>query len=198
MVDTILSPEELQEVTRVAGDVSRPGEFAVAVQYHRVKRIAHLTSLLHPACERDPIRATQVNVVSHANVLEAAPCTACKRSSGAVLRWSSGARGSHAAGILANDAPHHPTSVYGATKSWAEFLPLHYARTWGVDALGLRLTVVYGPGRVRGASSFVNELIVKPALGEPRDWSGESGPLGRASPAHRRGRRSSVSSPEAG
>ncbi|MEW6046787.1 MAG: NAD(P)-dependent oxidoreductase, partial [Bacillota bacterium] len=55
----------------------------------------------------------------------------------------------------------------GATKSFAEFLTAHYIRTWGVDAVGLRFALVYGPGRVRGASAFVNELLIRPALGQP-------------------------------
>lgn len=45
----------------------------------------------------------------------------------------------------------------------------HYKTTYGLDNVGLRFTVVYGPGRVTGASAYLSEIIEKAALGIPND-----------------------------
>jgi UDP-glucose 4-epimerase len=166
VIHGVLEPEEILQVKFVTGSVSSLSDVAHAIKDHGVDRVIHLASLLHPASNENPSLAIEVNIGGQANVLEAARLFDLKK-----VVWASsvvvfGARGSHPSLPLPNDAPHHPTHIYGATKSFDEFLAAHYVNEWGVDALGLRFTVVYGPGRVRGASAFVNELI-KPVLGQP-------------------------------
>ncbi len=68
---------------------------------------------------------------------------------------------------VANDAPHHPVSVYGACKSLNEYMVTHYFEKYGVDSIGLRFTDVYGIGRIRGKSSFTTKMIEMAAKGEP-------------------------------
>ena len=167
VISTILTPEELEAVRIVTGDASSFHDIARTIHDHDVERVIHLASLLHPASDEHPALAVQVNVQGQVAILEAARILGLKK-----VVWASsvvvfGPRSAHAEPVLANDAPHHPVSVYGATKSFDEFLTNHYIKTWQVDALGIRPTLVYGPGRVRGASAFVNELIAKPALGQP-------------------------------
>lgn len=166
VIHAVLSPGELEEITFVTGDVSSLSDVAYAIRDNGVERVVHLPSLLHPASNENPPLAIQVNIGGQATILEAARLFDLEK-----IVWASsvvvfGARSSHPEKVLPNDAPHYPTHMYGATKSFDEHLSRHYVDEWGVDALGLRFTVVYGPGRVRGASSFVNELI-KPALGDP-------------------------------
>lgn len=166
VINKVLAPEELERVRPVTGDVSSLRDVAHAIRDNRVDRVIHLASLLHPASNENPPLAIKVNVQGQATILEAARLLDLKK-----VVWASsvvvfGGRSSHTQRLLPNDAPHHPVNLYGATKSFDEFLTDHYIDEWGVDALGLRFTVAYGPGRVRGASAFVNELI-KPALGEP-------------------------------
>ncbi|MBA2278500.1 MAG: NAD(P)-dependent oxidoreductase [Chloroflexia bacterium] len=170
VINEVLTPAELAEVRIVAGDVTSLRDVAHAIRAHDVDRVIHLASLLHPAADEDPPLAVAVNVQGQLTILEAARLFDLKK-----IVWASsvvvfGPRSAHAERSLPNlpnDAPHHPVSVYGATKSFDEFLTAHYIKTWNVDALGVRLTLVYGPGRVRGASAFVNELVLKPALGQP-------------------------------
>lgn len=167
VIDKVLSPEERQEVRVLAGDVANFRNVAEAIHMNNVDRIIHLASLLHPASDTDPMSAIRVNVEGQATVLEAARMFGLKK-----VVWASsvvvfGPRSAHREPVIPNDATHHPTSIYGATKSFDEFLTNHYIRQWQIDAIGLRPTLVYGPGRVRGASSFVNELIIGPALGKP-------------------------------
>lgn len=166
VIHEVLTPEELEQVTITTGDVSSFRDVAFAVSENRVRKVVHLASLLHPASNQNPLLAVRVNVEGQANILEAARLMGLEK-----VVWASsvvifGGRASHPERYLPNDAPHFPVNLYGATKSFDEQLTDVYINEWGVDALGLRFTVAYGPGRVRGASAFVNELI-KPAIGEP-------------------------------
>jgi len=68
------------------------------------------------------------------------------------------------------DAPNYPTSLYGATKVMAEALARHYTMNFGLDVIGLRANLVYGPGRVRGLGEFKiwsRDLFENAARGEP-------------------------------
>ena len=166
VIHGVLEPEELARIRFVTGDVCSLGDVGHAIRENGVRRVVHLPSLLHPASDENPPLAIRVNVQGQATILEAARLFDLEK-----VVWASsvvvfGSRSSHAERVLSNDAPHHPVNMYGATKSFDEFLTNHYVREWGIDALGLRFTIVYGPGRVRGASSFVNELV-KAGLGEP-------------------------------
>jgi nucleoside-diphosphate-sugar epimerase len=167
VLQEILTPDEREGVAVITGEAHSLSDLGQAIRAHGVDRIVHLASLLHPASNLNPPKAVEVNVAGHVAVLEAARLFDLKK-----VVWASsvvvyGDRPSHPRLPLANDAPHHPTSVYGATKSFNEFIAGHYRRQWGIDTLGLRFTLVYGPGRVRGGSTFVNELFLRPALGEP-------------------------------
>lgn len=166
VINEVLRPEEVAQVSTTVGDVTSLRDVADVIQRHDVDRIIHLASMLHPACNEKPMLAIQVNLQGQATVLEAARLFSVTKVVWASSAVVFGNRNQHSDFPLANDAQHHPGNMYAATKSFAETLTNHYVDTWGVDALGLRLTVVYGPGRVRGASAFVNELV-KPALGEP-------------------------------
>jgi UDP-glucose 4-epimerase len=70
---------------------------------------------------------------------------------------------------IPNDAPHYPSTVYGACKSLNERLAEYYFSEYGVDSVGLRFPAVYGIGHREGAASSIltEELMVKPALGKP-------------------------------
>ncbi|MGH3344643.1 MAG: NAD-dependent epimerase/dehydratase family protein [Carbonactinosporaceae bacterium] len=165
VIHDVLSPAELERVRSFTGDVSSLRDVAHVIRETGADRVIHLASLLHPAADENPPLAVQVNVQGQATILEAARLLGVRK-----VVWASsvvvfGPRSRHPALPLPNDAPHHPVTLYGATKSFDERLTERYIRAWGVDALGLRFTLVYGPGRVRGASAFVNELV-KPALAQ--------------------------------
>jgi nucleoside-diphosphate-sugar epimerase len=66
---------------------------------------------------------------------------------------------------IPNDARHQPVTLYGAAKSFLEHLSSHYTARYGLDTLGLRFPLVYGPGRRRGGGQFTTELIEGAALG---------------------------------
>lgn len=163
---TVLTPEERRESTIVNSSSYDFAELARLIVDHRVTHLIHMVSMLHPASNENPVWAEKVNNLSFANALEATRLWQLR------LVWASsvvvfGPRQYHPQEAVPNDAPHHPTTVYAACKSFNEFLANHYHQAWGVDHIGLRFTLVYGPGRTRGASSFVMRLMKEPALGQP-------------------------------
>ena len=163
----IMTPEEEKEVIVEQGDISDFLQLARVVKEHKVERIIHMASMLHPASNLNPPLAEKVNNLGLVNVLECARLLDVKK-----VVWASsvvvfGPPEMYPEEYVPNDAPHAPSSVYGACKSHCEFLANHYHQAWGVDHIGLRFTIVYGPGRTRGATSFVHKLMIEPALGKP-------------------------------
>lgn len=155
----------------VHGDVTDLAQLVRVMKSARTERVVHLAALLGPPSNANPLRAIKVNVEGTANVFEAALAVDVGRvvwtSTTGVFAapWTAGPP-------LPNDAPHTPVSVYGATKSLAEFLGGHYRRDRGLDNVALRLQQVYGFGKAKSlargsAAGFLTELLDKPAVGEP-------------------------------
>jgi UDP-glucose 4-epimerase len=167
VMDMIMSREEKGSVGIVQGDITDFLQLARTIEENKVTKIIHLSSILHPASNENPVLAEKVNVLGQLNVLESARVFNIQK-----IVWASsvvvfGPPGMYKEEYLPNDAPHAPTHVYGACKSHCEFLAEHYHKNFGVDHIGLRFTIVYGPGRTRGATSFVHKLMIEPALGMP-------------------------------
>lgn len=140
---------------------------ALAIQMYEIEVIAHLASPLSSQTEQDPDFAIQNMIGAHRIVLETARSTHLRK-----VVWASsvgvyGPPDRYRTLPLPNDAPHYPTSLYGACKSFNEYLATHYTEKYGLDTLGLRLPLVYGIGRMRGGEMYVVDLIEKPALGLP-------------------------------
>jgi nucleoside-diphosphate-sugar epimerase len=153
-------------------DVQALGELISAIRAHEVDAIVHLAYVLGAVGNTEPERATRVNVLGTTNALEAARLAGVPR----VLLASSiavyGSDDQYATGELplGEDAARHvcrTLPIYGGGKLYTEHLAQAYARTYGLIIGGLRPSVVYGPGRDSGASAFLNEVIEKPALGQP-------------------------------
>jgi len=165
VMQQILSPEEISEITIATGAITDMARICRLIKEHKVERIIHLASLLHPYSDNFPDEAVLVNIVGQSTILEAMRLMDVKK-----LVWASsvvvyGNQSSHDKLVLDNNAHHAPVSIYGATKSFNEFLTNHYTKKWKLDTTGLRYTLVYGPGRVRGATAFINALT-EPALGK--------------------------------
>jgi nucleoside-diphosphate-sugar epimerase len=133
-----------------------------------VRDIIHLAAALIPTCAAQPALGVRVNVDGFNHVLEVARVIVARR-----VVWASSIAvygpQSRYDGEPDEDAPHWPTTVYGACKSMNEYMARHYYDAFGVDSIGLRFTVVYGAWRMRGALAYRlgQELIEKPAHGQP-------------------------------
>lgn len=126
VIHNLLTDEELGQVRFVTGNVSSLRDVGYAIREHGVDRVIHLASLLHPASNENPPLAIHVNIGGQATILEAARLFGLEK-----VVWASsvvvfGDRALYPRIPLPDDAPHHPIHVYGATKSFDEFLAKHY------------------------------------------------------------------------
>jgi nucleoside-diphosphate-sugar epimerase len=167
----VVPAEQLQGVTVVRGDVTDWSQLFHTLRQHRVDKIIHLASLLTSSSEANFPLALKVNCQGTNHAFEGAALLGLEK-----VVWASsvavfGPRSIGANGIVLNDAPHDPQTVYGACKAYNEQMALHYARQYDLDVIGLRFTLVYGYGKTetvaRGTSvGYLSELIDKPALGQ--------------------------------
>jgi nucleoside-diphosphate-sugar epimerase len=156
----------------VRGDVQALGEMISVIRAEQVEAIVHLAFVLGGVGNAEPERASRVNVLGTVNALEAARLTGVPRVilASSIAVYGSDDQYSAAELPLGEDAARHVCRtllIYGGGKLYTEHLAHVYARTYGLVTGGLRPSVVYGPGRDSGGSAFLNEVIEKPALGEP-------------------------------
>lgn len=166
-IHRLLTPEELEQVTLHAGDVTDLARLLQILKEDDIDSIVHLAAWQIPASQQNPSKAILVNGTGFNNTLEAMAALDLQR-----LVWTSsnavfGSPRSHHVERLPNDEYHRPNTVYGALKSLNEYMAEHFYETRGVDNIGLRFCLVYGYGRMRGASTFASEMIEKAALGQP-------------------------------
>jgi len=133
---------------------------------HDVSGIIHLASPLTTDVASDPSAGVADICSGTATVFEVARA----RGIGRVV-WASsvavfGPARRYQSGPLADDAPHYPETLYGSCKSLCEQMARSYYARDQIGSIGLRLTVVYGPGRLRGYMTIPSDVIRRVALGE--------------------------------
>jgi nucleoside-diphosphate-sugar epimerase len=157
-------------VTLREGDVTDSTDVRTATVESGATLVVHLAALLSDAAAADPRAATRVNVGGTATVFEAAlAAPAVER-----VVWASSA-GVYAPPDRYDDggdwwvdetALVAPATVYGASKAYGERLAATYRERDGRPIVGLRPTLVYGPGRETGSSASFGRLVAGPARGE--------------------------------
>lgn len=168
LLNLLLDKEQLNKVILVKGDIGDFKHLARVIQANRVDRIIHTASPLITVAEKNPSMALDLICRGTLNVFEGARLYDVEK-----VVWASsiavfGAAEDNHKRKIRNDAPHRPNTLYGACKSLSEYLANYYADHHGLDSVGLRYTLVYGPGRggnTKGA--FATEMIRKAALEEP-------------------------------
>ncbi len=133
---------EAEHVEWYQGDITNAE--AVKAAARDCASIVHLAALLTPACKNDPVLGATVNLIGTLNVFEAAKANGIERvayaSSAAVFGPDDG-------------MTPHPVSQYGAFKLACEGSARAYWYDAGIASIGLRPTVVYGPGRESGLTA---------------------------------------------
>jgi UDP-glucose 4-epimerase len=171
LLEGVLGDTVPANVEVVTGDVSDAAGVLRLMSAAQPERVVHLAGMLSRGSAADPRLAIKVNCEGTVNVFDAALEVGATKvawaSTVAVFGWieSGGER-------IANDAPHAPGSVYGATKSFCERIGAFYRVERGLDNVGLRFTAAYGHGKIatlaRGTGAMEStELLEKPARGEP-------------------------------
>ena len=156
----------------VRGDVQSLAELVGAIRQHHVTALVHLAFILGAEANRIPEKATRVNMLGTVNALEAARLLGLERVllASSITVYGADEQYPPEALPLREDVALHvcrTMPVYGGGKLHTEHLAQAYAEYHGVVVGGMRPSVVYGPGRERGASAFLAEMIDRPALGQP-------------------------------
>ena len=142
----------------------------------KIETVIHLAALRNNDSQNNPYSAFRVNVEGMLNVLEAARLTGTRR---VVYASSVAVNGPpefyEKLGLdisrLAEEAPTKPSNVYGATKVFNEEMGRQYNIRYALDTIGVRLAIIYGPGKKAGSkTSEFNDLIEMPALGKAGEF----------------------------
>jgi len=155
----------------IRGDVTDPTDVVRTIRQTGATHIVHLAALLTTTARENPRAAISVNIEGTNNVFEAARTLDDQVER---VAWAS------SAAIYARPANYGhgddwwvsetdlvaPDTLYGATKQYNEAQARVYHEDFGLDHVGLRPTVAYGPYRETGGSAFLADIIEKPALGD--------------------------------
>jgi nucleoside-diphosphate-sugar epimerase len=125
-------------------DVTAFDQVSECVGASRIDTIVHCGAVSGPMVRAsEPLAVWRINAEGTANILEAARL----HRVGRVLVCSTTEVYGDRRGRVDETTPPEPTSAYAASKLAAEQATLAWAGQHGVDALALRLSWIYGPGR---------------------------------------------------
>ena len=165
------------KVDVVRGSVSNLHEILEPMKKYKVKKIINLAYLLAAESNANPLGATIINNVGTVNVYEAARLMECDRvcTASSIATYGSDDEYAPSELPLSEEAPAKLSKgllPYAAGKVYMEALGKLYRENYGTFVCGLRPSIVYGWGRLTGATAFAGELIEKPAKGEPVKLAG--------------------------
>ena len=161
--------EIAEKVRVVQGDKTNIDQIFDWIRTYKVEKIIDASSELEAESERLPYSATKINLIGTLNVFEAGRITGIRR-----IIWASSLAvygdKKRAEGIPQNeDALNHPVTVYGACKTYGEFMAKLYSVRWDMDIVSLRPSSVYGPLRASGATSWLTDIVQLPLMGQVLD-----------------------------
>jgi len=130
--------------------------------------IVHLPALRNLQSQQEPFKAHLVNSTGMVNMLEAAWRAKVPR---VVYASSVAVYGSPAyyrslnlnPSCVTERMPPNPYNVYGCTKLYDEMMAFQYGKIYGLTTIGLRISIVFGPGKTLGSkTSEFNDVIESP------------------------------------
>jgi nucleoside-diphosphate-sugar epimerase len=122
-----------------------------------IDAVVHLAAILPTAAQRDPERATAVNVAGSLNLLEAAREFGVRRF---VLGSSLSVYGTYPADQVVSESDRAtPEDLYGASKVYVEQLGEAYRQAHGLEFVSLRIGRVVGPGSKSNTSAWRSQIF---------------------------------------
>ena len=123
----------------------------------RIRKIVHLAAILPTAAQRNPLRATEVNVEGSLNLLELAREFNVHRF---VFGSSLSVYGTYPADRTVSEVDRPaPEDLYGAAKLYVEQLGQAYGECHGLEFASLRIGRVVGPGAHSVSSAWRSEIF---------------------------------------
>ena len=172
-----LSGPSAGEVAFVRGDILDTKALDQLFDEHPVTHVIHLVGLLTPACQQDPYRGCEVNVLGTTRIFEVLRAHKLQIQ-GVAYASSIAVYGSQkddtAAAENVSDGGNpalEPLTFYGAFKRANELIARQYWLHFGIPSVGLRPPLVYGWGRETGLTAGPTLAARALARGEPYAFS---------------------------
>jgi UDP-glucose 4-epimerase len=133
-------------VSIVKGDAAEGPNLIAAGRSHGVEAIAHLGSAAGLPAPGQAPEYVRRQCLGTANVFESARVLGIKRvvNASSVSVW-----GDLRDEPVSEDDPASPRNLYGSHKLWSEHLADHYNHTFDMEILSLRMSAVFGYGRLK-------------------------------------------------
>jgi len=142
---------------QIAMDITDGEQLRTLFQGRAIAGIIHLAAVLPTAAQRDPVRATEVNVRGSLNVLEMARQFGVRR---VVFGSSLSVYGTCPADRVVSESHQAALEdLYGAAKVYVEQLGAAYRERYGVEFVSLRIGRVVGPGAQSATSAWRSEIF---------------------------------------
>ena len=166
-IDWLMSKAEQRKITFVQGDLRDTAAVKAVFAEHDITHVIHLAALQVPFCRANPVLGAEVNVTGTVNIFEAAREHGVDHIAYASSIGVYGPPSDFPPGLIANDAPQHPRTLYGAYKVCNEQTAKVYFYDHRISSTCLRPYTVYGVGRDQGMTSEPTHALVAAAKGEP-------------------------------
>jgi nucleoside-diphosphate-sugar epimerase len=157
--------EERSTTTKIRCDITNQQHLEKVFRDYEIGTIVHLAAILPTAAQRDPVRATRVNVVGSVNLLALA-------RQFSVARFVFGSSLS----IYGSCSPDHfvsesdraaPEDVYGAAKLYVERLGQAFTGSGTLQFVSLRIGRIVGPGARSTTSAWRSAIFDLLQTGHP-------------------------------
>ncbi len=153
----VASPEEIDAVTFVRGDVTDLDQLERTLAEHEITHVVHLAALQVPFVKANPPLGARVNVVGTVNVFQAA----LRHGLATPIAYAS------TAAVYDDRGERVPRTLYGVFKIANEGTGSVYWADEGMASVGIRPFVVFGPGRDQGLTSGPTLAMEAAARAEP-------------------------------
>ena len=147
-------------VSIVRGDVADGPDVIRVAAAHGIDTIAHLGSTAGLPAPGQTVAYVRRQFLGTTNVFESARVLGIRRvvNASSVSVW-----GDLRDSPVSEDDPTSPRNLYGSHKVWSEHLAEHYNQAFGMEILSLRMSAVYGYGRLKrlerlSASGLTSDL----------------------------------------
>lgn len=158
-LDSLAAPSNpaAESTTALRCDIREQTDLESIFAERQIGAIIHLAAILPTAAQRDPVRATEVNVLGSLNLLELGRRFGVRRF---VFGSSLSVYGTCAPDYLVSENDRAaPEDVYGAAKLYVEQLGRAYAAEDGIEFVSLRIGRVVGPGAHSTTSAWRSDIF---------------------------------------
>ena len=163
----VFSLDRSELPANACGDCAAGGEVAIDITdleqlrswfaSRTITGLVHLAAVLPTAAQRDPVCATQVNVLGSLNLLKMASEFGVRRF---VFGSSLSVYGTCPAEQIVSETDRTaPEDLYGAAKVYVEQLGEAYHRAHGLEFVSLRIGRALGPGARSATSAWRSEIF---------------------------------------